>query len=166
MMTSNASEPRGFGPENRWRHKGVRRRAVTLTEMILYLTVTFSVIVFTYRVLQEEDTRQVETMAAADLAQVIDAVQLYVAHEYRSLREDLLWQVGTDAADDTKPLFAMYTLDGGGDSESGLQSVIELGYLPAYYQDRNGMRTNLYQDYRILVRGVLRNDMQPIRRRP
>lgn len=136
----------------------LRRRALTLTEMVLYLTVTFSVIVFSYRVLQEEDTRQVETMAASDLRQVIDAVQLYMADNYRAIREDVV-QYAHDAMGGAPnaPLFRSYTLDEP-DTASGLESVIALGYLPDYYADRNGMRTNLNQVYRLMVRGVLRSN--------
>jgi hypothetical protein len=147
-----AANPGSGAPRNRAGIRDLRRRAITLTELILYLAVTFSVIIFSYRVLQEEDARQVETMAAADLRRVIDATQLYVANEYRTLRQDIVYRA--QKAGGNKSLFASYALDQVSDPVTGFKSPVDLGYLPAYYGNRNAMQGNLDRNYRLMVRGV------------
>jgi hypothetical protein len=69
---------------HRWRALGV-----TLTEMILYLSVTMGVLVFTISLIQQEAQRQSRSLAASDLQMAIEGAQLYVASRYDAMIDEM-----------------------------------------------------------------------------
>lgn len=124
-----------------------RRRGVTLAESILYLTIAFSVIVFSAQTLQQEQQRQQEVQLAAELRQYIGSAQAYVSRNYSTLLGDLF-----DVAD-AQP--------GVGDlaMEIPLADLVEAGFLPAVFQPGQGALAQLHgHEYAVLARAVRRAD--------
>jgi hypothetical protein len=133
-----------------------RRRGVTLIELVLYVTISFSVIGFTLRVIEQENARQSRELAAADLANVIEASQLYVARNYDALRAELFDKgggIGSSELFQYMTLTATYT-------DSALDSLRDSGLLPFTFGDSGGanLGTDYRQEYRLLLRAVRRGD--------
>lgn len=118
------------------------RRGVTLAEGILYLALSFSVIVFSAQSLVQERQRQDATLLAAELRQYIGSTQAYVSRNYSTLLTELVAAPNDDLA-----------------MEIPLDRLRAEGYLPSVFTPGTGPLAQVHgQEYAILARAVLRND--------
>jgi hypothetical protein len=129
-----------------WHGRG-RRRAVTLVEAVLYLTVTLSVLLLTTRLLDQESERRDVVAAAADFNQMFAAAQMYTLSEYSELRDQVIASAAGSASDH---LIMPVT--------TGV--IADAGLLPELFDRGGGAGLgNLYgKTYTLWVRGVLRSD--------
>jgi hypothetical protein len=130
-----------------WRSAAaMRRRAVTLAELILYISVTMGVLVFTISLIQQEAGRQSRSVAAGDVQMAVEAAQLYVSARYDAIVDQLF-----DAALPGNEMFARISLD----------ELYDAGFLPRPLEPGQSVLSREFgQDLALYVRAVLRSDPQ------
>lgn len=124
-----------------------RRLGVTLAELVLYMTVTMGVLVFTISIIQQESERQSRSLAAGDLQMAVEGAQLYVASRYDSLVDRMF-----DDAGSADPMFRRIPMT----------ELYDSGYLPrALEPGKSVLSREFEQDMALYVRAVLRDDPAP-----
>lgn len=127
------------------RRAAPRGRAATLIELVLYLTITMLVLVFTIQLVDAEQQRRNSVIVTGTLQQAIQGAQLYVATEYDNLREELF------DPDDAGPTSGKQMLLVVTDIPDGF-------FPPTFDRDDNALTRYHDQRFALLLRGVLRSD--------
>lgn len=123
-----------------------RKRGITLIEGVLYLVLASGMVVLVTQIIFDQQLRQENLIASADLGIVLDGAQRYVASEYDILLEDLLVEA---------------TASGSALLEVPMSNLSDAGLLPPTYFNNTGGTSpqNIFgQDYALLIRAVNRSD--------